>query len=299
MKKITLTTLHGTQHAFAVRGIKILTGSNYEERYAIMQSFAQYFEQKHATEYEEEKGRVVKVLRDDMSFSRRTTIFMEIVSQYDFSAVAKLTARSPLLHYAQICLEDLPYTDSFAMLRGAYTALMEEEVAQRLTVENDDISIQFHYDELTIKTLIKLLTPKLYKDAYIAPSTALSLYESIDIQCAIVEKFAKKGRDTEIVVAYDGISDKRIIERLYNMSATTENIFCIVNAHTAHNVKDIRDYYLCGTNMSLDCSDDEEIMYKIEMRAPYDTTGKGVMTDIEEYIAGKHTEKTIFLEKIL
>jgi len=295
MYTLTLHTLTGT-YEWGMRHHKILFGKNYEARHAIMQALRHHFTQTHTTEFLNEYGGEVSVLRDGLPYSPRDTLFVEIAPHYDFEADAKMRTHSPLLVYAQTLLEDIPTTDTYALLRTAYTALMDEITTDRLTLQCGDVRITFREQEITPKILIKLLTPELIKQDCETSGTTLSLSEGVALQCAIIEKIARV-TPHNIVALYDGIVTCDILNILRTTSEQAQHISCIINAHNPHDAGDIDAYFLCGATTTLDCADDNAVDYVLGMEMPYHGDTADTRRDIAAYIAGNRSDKNNYIER--
>lgn len=298
MRLLSIRFGDNTRVELAIDRMKILLGSDADIRYRTFRSVERHFSGTTSSEYIETRLGDTTICLDGEPIQRRKGLCFRLDPYFDMATDMKMGTASLLFQYAESGLHDLPFDDSYATVVSAFCALGSESVAESLRIGQDDAVLSFGTGELTLRNILKSVTPSLEKEGCEADVFSLSEREMIGLQVKLISRIAEASPDRYVFILYDGRLNTDLLHLLGKTFDSVRNIFCLISTESLHEPISLRDYVFFGRGVT-DIADETAIEHEIKMELPWNFEEQGILEILRAYISGAHDEKTAFLREIL
>lgn len=236
-----------------------------------------------------------EIFLNDEKINNSNTFYYRIDPYFDLDSDLKLGSKSLLLKYLEVELENMEYNDNFEIIKKGMQALNGDYFTQKI-ITNESMEIRFKLENITLKTIFKLLEGELFYNDLNANVYDLSYNDLIILQLLVIKKMMQR-INKEIILIFDGYVDDELIDYLEN-NVVGSRIKLLIFSNNFHKMKNRSDYYFIN-NHNIDLSNEIDICNDIMMNLPYHLEEEMIDELLSNYIGGKYDSKIIELMKIL
>lgn len=238
---------------------------------------------KTASEYREENKINMKLLLNEKEVNIKRTDFYIVSSNFSINEDMKLTTKSLTLRYFEALLKEADYFDTINTINILFESLSDEL--------NTDNFIHTIFAQMTVKQLIKLMTPT-YFDDFQKDEYDLTSEEIILMQIRLLQYITHHNSTKDnifILVDAEKLS-KLMIEELEKC----QNCFILVFTKYYNELMQFEDIAILEDTM-LDLADEDDLYYQLIEHSYQYYTVEEVKLLIQNYIKKKYKTHKIDL----
>lgn len=205
-----------------IDNVKYVFGKNYNQKYQLVKSISQYFNQIESEYRKEEAGESIVAIDNEPIHIKRT-MFLRIHKDYSISDEEKLGTKSLMLKYVEAKLLNSDLLETINTIDLLFKSLTDE-------VSEDNEQIQTPFSTITNKVLTKMVKP-CYVDDYQKDEYDLTIEEIITLQLKMLLKIQNENlyEDYLTIVEIPCITNKirEFVEKLKGQTLvfTNETLF--------------------------------------------------------------------------
>ncbi len=277
--------------SFAIDKHKILYGENYLRKYKIFSKIEKYFKTKNDDEINSED-----VFLEGDPLNKNDFLFLKIVSNFDFEEELKINSKTLIKKYLELKLQNIDYLEELNTLKIMLESLNNNFVSDNLNIECNGKIINFSFDEIDNRELIKLLNVDIRNLEYDKISIYdLDYHDTILLQLNIVENIMKLN-EKPIFLLIDCYLDEYLLNKVLLLNSKDSII--LINTNTKHKVERVEDYLLVN-NYVFDLFDEVTLYHLMDTMNVFINDVSEFKKIITDYISGNNNSKVIELMNII
>lgn len=265
MNKITIE-VGRKKESFGINRVKYFFGSNYISKHNILSKIRQSLLKINNSEYSEEFNTKSYMYFDDRMIDSKKWFYYDISSTYDLKKDIKLGTKSLVLKYFEGQIKDIDYSDTLRTVNILLEQLSEEIITKDLNTNEQELKLDFDFNELNSKTISKMIDFRILKKDLLITEYDLSYEELIILQIELLKKIAFSNSEKNIFVLFDAkCITKRISERISNIKE--KNMFIIVSTNHFFDID--MNHIVLFEKTIMDLSNDFYLQEEIINELPY------------------------------
>ena len=277
--------------SFAIDKHKILYGENYLKKYKIFNKIEKYFKTKNDNEINSED-----VFLEGDPLNKNDFLFLKIVSNFDFEEELKINSKTLIKKYLELKLQNIDYLEELNTLKIMLESLNNNFVSDNLNIECNGKIINFSFDEIDNRELIKLLNVDIRNLEYDKISIYdLDYHDTILLQLNMVENIMKLN-EKPIFLLIDCYLDEYLLNKVLLLNSKDSII--LINTNTKHKVERVEDYLLVN-NYVFDLFDEVTLYHLMDTMNVFINDVSEFKKIITDYISGNNNSKVIELMNII
>lgn len=277
--------------SFAIDKHKILYGENYLKKYKIFNKIEKYFKTKNDNEINSED-----VFLEGDPLNKNDFLFLKIVSNFDFEEELKINSKTLIKKYLELKLQNIDYLEELNTLKIMLESLNNNFVSDNLNIECNGKIINFSFDEIDNRELIKLLNVDIRNLEYDKISIYdLDYHDTILLQLNMVENIMKLN-EKPIFLLIDCYLDEYLLNKVLLLNSKDSII--LINTNTKHKVERVEDYLLVN-NYVFDLFDEVTLYHLMDTMNVFINDVSQFKKIITDYIGGNNNSKVIELMNII
>ena len=255
----------------------IISDSN--KNYTLLQAI-RLFTSKDKSENRTENNISTKMFINEKEIELKNNMFIEISEMYSLNEDKKLTAKSLMLKYLEIKLQNQDYFDTISTIDILLNSLSEEV--------NDESLLKIMFNGANYKQLIKMLSPY-YEDELQKDEFDLTRDELILFQLDLVEYISNYNSKYDNIFVFgklDNLSDK-ILQKINKI----ENVILMIFTNYYNDLMNIQNAALLQDKI-IDFADMEQIYYDLSQKSLRTYMLQEVEQMIINYLQQTYTQET-------
>lgn len=255
----------------------IISDSN--KNYTLLQAI-RLFTSKDKSENRTENNISTKMFINEKEIELKNNMFIEISEMYSLNEDKKLTAKSLMLKYLEIKLQNQDYFDTISTIDILLNSLSEEV--------NDESLLKIMFNGANYKQLIKMLSPY-YEDELQKDEFDLTRDELILFQLDLVEYISNYNSKYDNIFIFgklDNLSD-RILQKINK----TQNVKLMIFTNYYNDLMNIQNAALLQDKI-IDFADMEQIYYDLSQKSLRTYMLQEVEQMIINYLQQTYTQET-------
>ena len=277
--------------SFTIDKHKILYGENYLKKYKIFNKIEKYFKTKNDNEINSED-----VFLEGDPLNKNDFLFLKIVSNFDFEEELKINSKTLIKKYLELKLQNIDYLEELNTLKIMLESLNNNFVSDNLNIECNGKIINFSFDEIDNRELIKLLNVDIRNLEYDKISIYdLDYHDTILLQLNMVENIMKLN-EKPIFLLIDCYLDEYLLNKVLLLNSKDSII--LINTNTKHKVERVEDYLLVN-NYVFDLFDEVTLYHLMDTMNVFINDVSQFKKIITDYIGGNNNSKVIELMNII
>lgn len=228
--------------------------SDSSTNYTLLQAI-RLFTSKDKSENRTENNISTKMFINEKEIELKNNMFIEISEMYSLNEDKKLTAKSLMLKYLEIKLQNQDYFDTISTIDILLNSLSEEV--------NDESMLKIMFNGANYKQLIKMLSPY-YEDELQKDEFDLTRDELILFQLDLVEYISNHNSKYDNIFIFgklDNLSDK-ILQKINKI----ENVKLMIFTNYYNNLMNVQNTSLLQDKI-IDLADMEQIYYDLSQKS--------------------------------
>ncbi len=277
--------------SFAINNYKILFGENYIKKYKIFNKIEKYFKTKNDDEVNTDD-----VFLEGDVLNKNDFLFLKIDSDFDFENELKLNSKTLIKKYLELKLQNIDYEEELNTLKIILESLNNNFVKDNLNINYNNKFLNFSFDEIDNRELIKLLDVEICNEN----SDNISIYDLeyhdiIILQLKLIQSIINLN-DKPIFLLIDCYLDEYLLNEI--LSLDTNDSIILINTNKKHKIKHLDDYLLVN-NYVYDMFDDVTLYHLIDKMNMFISDDNALKEIIVNYINGSNDSKVIELVDII
>lgn len=191
MNKFTIKQ-GNVKHSFGIDKYKIIIYENKNKLFKLKQGLINLVRQTENSEFSIENHNELEFKIDDKVINRKKTLFYLMNEDFFLSDELKMSVKSLLYKYFELQLNKKIYLDTINTIQILFDSL------EALINENTEYKVSFQ--KITIKALLKMVTPYIIKDEMLCNEIDLSYDEIIQFQLCLLKEIEKDISFEHIIV---------------------------------------------------------------------------------------------------
>ena len=255
----------------------IISDSN--KNYTLLQAI-RLFTSKDKSENRTENNISTKMFINEKEIELKNNMFIEISEMYSLNEDKKLTAKSLMLKYLEIKLQNQDYFDTISTIDILLNSLSEEV--------NDESLLKIMFNGANYKQLIKMLSPY-YEDELQKDEFDLTRDELILFQLDLVEYISNYNSKYDNIFIFgklDNLSD-RILQKINKI----QNVKLMIFTNYYNDLMNIQNAALLQDKI-IDFADMEQIYYDLSQKSLRTYMLQEVEQMIINYLQQTYTQET-------
>lgn len=255
----------------------IISDSN--KNYTLLQAI-RLFTSKDKSENRTENNISTKMFINQKEIELKNNMFIEISEMYSLNEDKKLTAKSLMLKYLEIKLQNQDYFDTISTIDILLNSLSEEV--------NDESLLKIMFNGANYKQLIKMLSPY-YEDELQKDEFDLTRDELILFQLDLVEYISNYNSKYDNIFIFgklDNLSD-RILQKINKI----QNVKLMIFTNYYNDLMNIQNAALLQDKI-IDFADMEQIYYDLSQKSLRTYMLQEVEQMIINYLQQTYTQET-------
>lgn len=255
----------------------IISDSN--KNYTLLQAI-RLFTSKDKSENRTENNISTKMFINEKEIELKNNMFIEISEMYSLNEDKKLTAKSLMLKYLEIKLQNQDYFDTISTIDILLNSLSEEV--------NDESLLKIMFNGANYKQLIKMLSPY-YEDELQKDEFDLTRDELILFQLDLVEYISNYNSKYDNIFIFgklDNLSD-RILQKINKI----QNVKMMIFTNYYNDLMNIQNAALLQDKI-IDFADMEQIYYDLSQKSLRTYMLQEVEQMIINYLQQTYTQET-------
>lgn len=228
--------------------------SDSSTNYTLLQAI-RLFTSKDKSENRTENNISTKMFINEKEIELKNNMFIEISEMYSLNEDKKLTAKSLMLKYLEIKLQNQDYFDTISTIDILLNSLSEEV--------NDESMLKIMFNGANYKQLIKMLSPY-YEDELQKDEFDLTRDELILFQLDLVEYISNHNSKYDNIFIFgklDNLSD-RILQKINKI----QNVKLMIFTNYYNDLMNIQNAALLQDKI-IDFADMEQIYYNLSQKS--------------------------------
>ncbi len=276
--------------SFAINNYKILFGDNYIKKYKIFNIIEKYFKTKNDDELSND------VFLEGDLLNKNDFLFLKIDSSFNVEEELKLNSKALIKKYLELKLQNIDYLEELNTLKIILESLNDNFVKDNLNINYNDKILDFSFDEINNKELIKLLNVGMFNENNDEISIYdLEYHDIIILQLRLIQNIIDLN-DKPIFLLIDCYLDEYLLNEI--LSLNIKNSIILINTNTKHKVKNLNDYLLVN-NYVFDIFSDVTQYHLIDKMNIFIKNENELKKIIVNYINGKNDSKIIEFKTII
>ena len=255
----------------------IISDSN--KNYTLLQAI-RLFTSKDKSENRTENNISTKMFINEKEIELKNNMFIEISEMYSLNEDKKLTAKSLMLKYLEIKLQNQDYFDTISTIDILLNSLSEEV--------NDESLLKIMFNGANYKQLIKMLSPY-YEDELQKDEFDLTRDELILFQLDLVEYISNYNSKYDNIFIFgklDNLSD-RVLQKINKI----QNVKLMIFTNYYNDLMNIQNAALLQDKI-IDFADMEQIYYDLSQKSLRTYMLQEVEQMIINYLQQTYTQET-------
>lgn len=253
--------------------------SDSSTNYTLLQAI-RLFTSKDKSENRTENNISTKMFINEKEIELKNNMFIEISEMYSLNEDKKLTAKSLMLKYLEIKLQNQDYFDTISTIDILLNSLSEEV--------NDESMLKIMFNGANYKQLIKMLSPY-YEDELQKDEFDLTRDELILFQLDLVEYISNHNSKYDNIFIFgklDNLSD-RILQKINKI----QNVKLMIFTNYYNDLMNIQNAALLQDKI-IDFADMEQIYYNLSQKSLRTYMLQEVEQMTINYLQQTYTHKT-------
>lgn len=277
--------------SFAIDKYKILYGEDYLKKYKIFNKVEKYFKTKNDGEINSED-----VFLEGDPLNKNDFLFLKIVSNFDLEEEIKINSKTLIKKYLELKLQNIDYLEELNTLKIMLESLNNNFVSDNLNIECNGKIINFSFDEIDNREMIKLLNVDIRNLEYDKISIYdLDYHDTILLQLNMIENIMKLN-EKPIFLLIDCYLDEYLLNKVLLLNSKDSII--LINTNTKHKVRQLEDYLLVNNHV-FDLFDEVTLYHLIDHMNIFVNDVNQFKKIITDYISGNNNLEVIELINII
>lgn len=293
---INLSIRNGSERiSFPLSTVTYFHGKNYPLKYEYIKVIRKHFNKTNHSDYDLENNTTTNIYIDNDEINLRNWNYFEIDTKFDFDSQFKLRSKSLMLQYLESVLVNIEYDDTVSTINILFDDLTKV-INEKIELGNSEFSIDAKLEELTLKSLLKLIELNIIKEESLATEYNLTYTEYVLTQIRLIKKVAKTNElKNNLVLVQLPYYDETIIDEL---KCDLENLyFIVVNEDNEIDAK--REEVIYFGKQITPLYDDVELYNKIMLEHGVITTLEELNSVVNDFLKNSDNEITKILKENL